>query len=83
MKGQGLLTGEGVRFSNKCFYIFPLFYDVRSIDSIDFCIERISFFVTVGLSTPFGPALNPPKTENFRWYLIDLISRVSKFPKTI
>ena len=46
-------------------------------------LKEFHFFVTVGPSAPFGPALNPPKIENFRWYLNDLISRVSKVPKTI
>ena len=44
MKGQGLITREGVRFYHKCFYIFSFFYDALSIDTIDLSIERISFF---------------------------------------
>ena len=63
MKGQGLITRGGVKFYHKCFYIFSLFFDVLSIDIIDFCIVRISFFVTVRPSAHFGPALNPPKSK--------------------
>ena len=46
-------------------------------------LEELHFFVTVGPSAPFGPALNPPRIENFWWYLIDLISRVPKVLKTV
>ena len=46
-------------------------------------LEEFHFFVTVGPSAPFGTALNPPKIENFRWYLIDLVSRAPKVPKTV
>ena len=45
-------------------------------------LEEFHFFVTVGPSALFGSALNPPKTENFRSYMIDLISRVPKVSKT-
>ena len=44
MKGQGLITREGVWFYHECFYIFSFFYDALSIDTIDFCIGRILFF---------------------------------------
>ena len=44
-------------------------------------MEEFHFFVTVGPSAAFGPAINPTKIENFRWYLIDLISRAPKVPK--
>ena len=57
---------EGMKFYHKSFYIFSFFYDALSIDTIDFCIERISFFVTVGPSAPFGPALNPLKIGIFQ-----------------
>ena len=43
-------------------------------------LKDFHFFVT---SAPFGLALNPPKIGNFRWYLINLISRVPKVPKTV
>ena len=46
-------------------------------------LEEFCFFVTVGPSAPFSPALNPPKIDNFRWYLINLISRVPKLPKIV
>ena len=46
-------------------------------------LEEFHFFVTVGTIVPFGPALNPPKIDNFRWYLIDLISRVPEVPRTV
>ena len=41
-------------------------------------LEEFRFFVTVGPSAPFGPTLNPSKVDNFRWYLINLVSRVPK-----
>ena len=44
MKGHGLITREDVKFYHKCFYIFSFFYDALSIDTIDFCIGRISVF---------------------------------------
>ena len=46
-------------------------------------LEEFHFFVTVGPSAPFGPAINLTKIQNFRWYLIDLISRVPKVPQTV
>ena len=46
-------------------------------------LEQFHFFVTVGPSAPFSPALNPPKIDNFRWHLINLISRVPKVFKTV
>ena len=46
-------------------------------------LEEFHFFVTVGPSAPFGQAINPTKIQNFRWYLIDLISRVPKVPQTV
>ena len=46
-------------------------------------LEEFHFFVTVGRSAPFDPALNTPKIENFKWYLIDFISRVTKASKTV
>ena len=46
-------------------------------------LEEFHFFVQLDPSAPFGPAINPPKIENFRWYLIDLISRVPKVSKTV
>ena len=46
-------------------------------------LEEFHFFVTVGRSAPFDPALNTPKIENFKWYLIDFISRVPKASKTV
>ena len=46
-------------------------------------LEEFHFFVIVAPSAPFGPALNTPKTENFKWYLIDFISRVPKVSKTV
>ena len=54
----------------------------RLIPSIS-ALEEFLFFVTVGPSASFGPALNPPKIDNFRWYLINLISRVPKVSKTV
>ena len=53
--------------------LIPLIYALKEFHS----------FVTVGPSAPFGPALNPPKIGNFRWYLINLISTVPKVPKTV
>ena len=41
-------------------------------------LKEFYFFMAIGSSAPF----DPPKIENFRWYLIDLISRVPKVPKT-
>ena len=49
--------------------------------SLIYTLEEFSFFVAVWLSAPFGPALNPPKINNFRWHLINLISRVPKVSK--
>ena len=46
-------------------------------------LEEFRFFVIVGYCAPFGPALNPPKIDNFRCYLINLISRVPKVSKTV
>ena len=46
-------------------------------------LEEFHFFVAVGPSAHFGPALNPPKIENFRWYLIDLIFTVPEVSKTV
>ena len=46
-------------------------------------LKKFHFFVTVGPSASFGLALNPPKIENFRWYLINLIFRFPKVPKTV
>ena len=46
-------------------------------------LEEFQFFVTIGPSAPFGPALNPSKIKNFRWYLIGLISTVPKVSKTV
>ena len=46
-------------------------------------LEEFHFFVTVGPSASFGPALNPNKIENFKWYLIDLIFRAPRVPKTV
>ena len=46
-------------------------------------LKEFHFFVTIGPSALFGPALNPSKIGNFRWYLINLISRVPKVPKTV
>ena len=46
-------------------------------------LEEFHFLVTVGPSVPFGPVLNTLKIENFKWYLIDFISRVSKVSKTV
>ena len=46
-------------------------------------LEEFRFFVTVGPSVPFGPALNPPKIDSFRWCLINMISRVPKVFKTV
>ena len=46
-------------------------------------LEEYDCFVAVEPSASFGPALIPPKIENFRCYLIDLISRVPKVPKTL
>ena len=48
-----------------------------------FALKKFHFFGTVEPSAPIGPMLNPPKIENFRWYLINLISKVPKFPKTV
>ena len=42
MKGQGLITREGVKFHHKYFYIFSLFYDALSIDTI--ALEEFHFF---------------------------------------
>ena len=56
MKGQGLITREGVRFYHKCFYIFSFFYDALSIDTIDLSIERISFFRDRWTQCPFWPS---------------------------
>ena len=68
----------------QVFLYFSFFYDALLIDTIDFYIERISFFfLTVGPSSAFGPALNPHKIKNFRWYLIDLVSAVPKVSKTV
>ena len=44
-------------------------------------LEEFHFFVISRPSAPFRPAPNPPKIGNFRWYLIDLISRAPKVPK--
>ena len=46
-------------------------------------LEEFHFLVTVGPSVPFGPALNTLKTENFKRYLTDFISRVPKVSKTV
>ena len=46
-------------------------------------LEEFHFFVTVGPSAPFDLELNTPKIENFKWYLIDFISRVPKVSKTV
>ena len=46
-------------------------------------LEEFHFFVTVGPSAPFGPALNTLKIENFKWYLNDFIFRVPKVFKTV
>ena len=46
-------------------------------------LEEFHFFVTVGPSAPFGPVVNTPKIENFKWYLIDFISRFPKVSKTV
>ena len=46
-------------------------------------LEEFHFFVTVGPSAHSGPALNPPKTENFGGYLIDLIFKVPEVSKTV
>ena len=46
-------------------------------------LEEFRFFVTVGPSLPFDPALIPHKIDNFRWYLINLLSRVPKVSKTV
>ena len=83
MKGLGLITRERVRFYHKCFYIFLLFYDALSLILFISALEELRLFVTVGPSTPFGRTLNPPKINNFRWYLINLISRVPKVSKTV
>ena len=48
-----------------------------------FAFKEFHFFVAARPSAPFGPALNAPKIENFRWYLIDLIFRALKVPKTV
>ena len=69
-----------MRFHHPCFYIFIFLYDARLIPLIS-ALEEFYFFVTVESSAPFGPALVPPKIENFRCYLIDFISRAPRVPK--
>ena len=56
MKGQGLIIREEVRFYHKCFYVFSLFYDALSIDTIDFGIGRISFSLDRWTQCPFWPS---------------------------
>ena len=46
-------------------------------------LKEFRFFVTVGPSAHFGPALNLSKIDNIRWYLINLISRVPKVSKAV
>ena len=43
-------------------------------------LKEFHFFMTVGPSDLFGPAPNPPKIGNFRWYL-NIGS--PKVPKTV
>ena len=45
--------------------------------------EEFHFFVTVGPGALFGLALNKLKIENFKWHLIDFISKVPKVSKTV
>ena len=80
---QGLITREMVKFSISVFIFFHSFMMLYQLIPLISALEEFYFFVTVGSSAPFGPALDPPKIENFRWYLIDLISRVPKVPKTV
>ena len=75
-----MITREGVKFKRKCFYMFSLFYDAIPLI---FSMKAFRFCVPIRASDPFVPALTPPKIENFRWYLTDLISRVPKVPKTV
>ena len=46
-------------------------------------LEELHFFVTAGPSAPFDSALNQPKIKDFRRYLSDLISTVTKVSKTV
>ena len=79
MKGQGLITREGVRF----FIFFHSFMMPYRFITLISALEEFHFFVTVGPSAPFGPALNPTKIENFKWCQIDLIIRALRVPKTV
>ena len=81
MKGLGMITRERVRFYHQYFYIF--YYFLMPYRLILSALEEFRFFVTVGPSAPFGPTLNSPKIDNFRSYLINLISRVPKVSKTV
>ena len=73
-----------MKFYHECFYIFfiPFMMPYLLIPLIS-ALKEFHLSGTVGPSVSFVPALNPPKIWNFRWYLINLISRVTKVSKTV
>ena len=68
MEGQGLITGKGVRFYHKCFYIFSFFYDSLLIDTTDLRIERISFIRDRWTQCSFWPSAK--STQNWEFQVV-------------
>ena len=61
---QELITRERVKFYISVFKVFHSFMMPYQLIPLISALEEFYFFVTVGSSTPFGPALDPPKIEN-------------------
>ena len=80
---KGWSLEKGWSFTISVFMFFHSFIMPYRLIPLISALEEFPSFVNVGPSALFGPALNSPKIDSFRWYLINLLSRVPKVSKTV